>query len=108
VGSLTLQRLELCAGAPEHRSRSYERDDMERGSDKHGSKLDDELDAEVEPLERSRRESHVEEEREKEAPADADITGGHRVAGSGSSADDYTYTDHGETGGSSHPKPKDP
>ena len=80
---------------------------MERGSDRHSAKLDDELQHETEPLERSGRESHVEGEREKEAP-EGDIPGsGHRIAGTGSSADDYTYKDHGETGGASHPKPKD-
>ena len=77
---------------------------MERGSDKHGSKLDDELRSESEPLTSSGKESHVEAEREKEA----DLSGsGHRVSGTGSSADEYNLTDHGEEGGASHPKPKD-
>jgi hypothetical protein len=80
---------------------------MERGSDKHGPKLDDELESETEPLERAGRESHVEEAREKETPGDSDIGDGHRVAGSGSSADAYTYEDQGERGGASHPKPRE-
>jgi hypothetical protein len=81
--------------------------DLERGSDKHSPKLDEELERETEPLERSGRESHVEGEREKEAP-EGDIEGsGHRIAGTGSSADDYSYKDRGEEGGASHPKPKD-
>ena len=33
---------------------------------------------------------------------------GHRIAGTGSSADTYPLKDQGETGGASHPKPKDP
>ena len=81
---------------------------VERGSDRHGSRIDEELSEAAEPLERSGRESHVEPEREQES-ADDDVPGsGHRVRGSGSSADDYSYTDRGEEGGSSHPKPKDP
>ena len=80
---------------------------MERGSDKHGGKLDDKLQGESEELRRSGRESHVEGEREKEAP-EGDASGsGHRVAGTGSSADKYSLADHGEEGGASHPKPKD-
>jgi hypothetical protein len=80
---------------------------MERGSDKHGSRLDEQLEDEAQPLERATKESHVEEEREKEAPG-ADAEGsGHRIAGSGSSADEYTLTDHGDKGGASHPKPKE-
>lgn len=39
---------------------------MERGSDKHGPMVDDEMDREEEPLERSGAESHVESERLKE------------------------------------------
>jgi hypothetical protein len=74
---------------------------MERGSDKHGPRLDDEMKSEDEPLTRSGRESTVEEDREKESPS------GHRISGSGSSADEYSYKDHGEQGGSGHPKPKD-
>ncbi|CAN5590201.1 hypothetical protein BH24ACT26_BH24ACT26_15360 [soil metagenome] len=81
---------------------------MERGSDKHSPKLDDQMQQEAEPLERSGKESHVEGEREKEAP-EGDIAGsGHRISGSGSSAEDYTLTDQGESGGASHPKPKQP
>jgi hypothetical protein len=74
---------------------------MSERSNKHGPMLDDELAHEEEPLERSGRESHSEEVREQESDT------GHRVAGSGSSAHDYTYKDHGEEGGASHPKPKD-
>ena len=95
---------------------------LERGSNKDGPRLDDELKSESEPLERSMKEAHVEEFMEKEAPpvgeADAELVedrpaeeepgSGHRIAGTGSSADAYSYTDHGETGGASHPKPKDP
>jgi hypothetical protein len=80
---------------------------MERGSDKHGSRLEEELQAEAEPLTRSGKESHVEEEREKEAPGGDEEGSGHRIAGSGSSAEEYSWTDHGEQGGASHPKPKD-
>jgi hypothetical protein len=80
---------------------------MERGSDKHGSKLDDELQSESEPLTRSGKEPHVEAEREKEAPEGDQSGSGHRVSGTGSSADKYNLTDHGEEGGASHPKPKD-
>ncbi len=82
---------------------------MERGSDKHGSRIDDELKREAEPLERSTRESHVEPERERESPdEDEGIEGsGHRVAGTGSSAEEYSWKDHGEEGGASHPKPRE-
>ena len=80
---------------------------MERGSDKHGGKLDDKLQSEGEELMSSSRESHVEGEREEEAPEDYASGSGHRVAGTGSSADEYSLADHGEEGGASHPKPKD-
>jgi hypothetical protein len=74
---------------------------MERGSDRHGPMVDDELKGETEAIERSGKEPRVEEEREKENPS------GHRISGSGSSADEYTYKDHGEEGGRGHPKPDD-
>ncbi|MFN2489432.1 MAG: hypothetical protein ABR529_06800 [Actinomycetota bacterium] len=80
---------------------------MERGSDKHGSRVSEQLEEESEPLERSLKESHVESEREKES-GEADMPGsGHRISGTGSSADEYPLKDHGEEGGASHPKPKD-
>jgi hypothetical protein len=75
---------------------------MERGSSKKGSFTDEEMKGEVEDLERSTKESHVEEEREKETD-----TQGPRIQGSGSSAPEHTYEDWGEVGGQSHPKPKD-
>ncbi|MGH2735542.1 MAG: hypothetical protein ACRDKZ_08180 [Actinomycetota bacterium] len=80
---------------------------QERRSNKQGPKADDAQHGEEEALERSGRESHVEEEREKEGEGEGAAASGHRVSGSGSSADDYSYTDHGEEGGASHPKPKD-
>jgi hypothetical protein len=72
---------------------------MERGSNKKGPFTDEEMKNEVEDLQRSAAEGHVEEEREKEAQAP-------RVQGSGSSAPEHTYEDWGEVGGESHPKPK--
>jgi hypothetical protein len=72
---------------------------MERGSSKHGSRLDDELSEEAEPLDRSAKESHVEEHLEKEYP------GGHRVRGSGTSTEEHPYKDHGDEGGREHPRP---
>ena len=80
---------------------------MERGSDKHGSRFDDQLQDESEVLERSLHESHVEPERELEGGDDEIPASGHRVAGTGSSADEYPWKDHGEVGGASHPKPKE-
>ena len=85
---------------------------MERGSNKHGAKLDDQIQGETEALERSGREAHAEEFLEKEdasaAPGEAEgAPSGHRISGSGSSADEYTYKDWGEVGGASHPKPKE-
>jgi hypothetical protein len=74
---------------------------MERGSDRHGPMLDDEMKEETHDIETAGKESTVEEEREKEMPH------GHRISGSGSSADEYTYKDHGEEGGRGHPKPED-
>ena len=73
-------------------------------SNRTGPRLDEERKKETESLERSGKESHVEEFREQEG---GDVGSGHRTSGSGSSADSYTYTDRGEEGGASHPKPKD-
>ena len=81
---------------------------MERGGSK-SPKVDDMLKKEEEALTRSNKEPHVDELREQETGAEDEPGGeGHRIAGTGSSADDYSYTDRGEEGGSSHPKPKDP
>jgi hypothetical protein len=66
---------------------------MERGSSKHGPPLDDELKDEARAVERAAKESRVEDAREKEEAE------GHRVTGSGSSADIYPHQDLGETGG---------
>ncbi len=74
---------------------------MERGSNKKGAFADEEMKDEVEDIERSTKESHVEGEREQETD-----TPGPRVRGSGSSAPAHTYEDWGEVGGESHPKPK--
>ncbi len=73
-------------------------------SNQSGRRLDEERKKETEPLERSGKESHVEEFREQEG---GDMPSGHRISGTGSSADTYSYTDRGEEGGASHPKPKD-
>ncbi len=89
---------------------------MQRGSNRSGPKLDEERKKEDHSLETAAKESHVEPERETErvedpvADEDAeDFSGtGHRIAGTGSSADTYSYTDRGEEGGASHPVPKDP
>jgi hypothetical protein len=75
----------------------------ERGSDKHGPRLDDEMEQEAEPLQRAGKEPHTEEERERES--EEEPSPGPRLAGSGSSADDFPYRDRGEEGGASHPKP---
>ena len=81
---------------------------MERGGDK-SPKIDDQVKKDEETLVRSLKEGHVEEFREQQGPGEDEPGGsGHRVAGTGSSADSYSYTDRGEEGGSSHPKPKDP
>lgn len=87
---------------------------MPRGSDKKNPKVDEEMKRQVEGLERSGKEPHSEPYRQDEAPSDASSPdeveagpAGHRLAGTGSSADRYSYTDHGETGGASHPKPGD-
>jgi hypothetical protein len=69
---------------------------MERGSDKHGPKLDEELKEESHSLETSSKESRVEGHKEKED------TGEESLGGSGSSAEARD-----EEGGSSHPRPKD-
>lgn len=45
---------------------------MERGSDKHGARADDELQREDEPMIRSGRPAHAEEWRQPEPPADDD------------------------------------
>jgi hypothetical protein len=81
---------------------------MDRGSDKHGSRVDEQLEDETEPLERSLHESHVEPEREQESGDDEMPSSGHRIAGTGSSGDEYPWKDHGESGGASHPKPPKP
>jgi hypothetical protein len=85
---------------------------MERGSSKHGSDMDERLEATTEPIERSLKEGHVDEERAEEDRTEEDLEepepgSGHRIAGTGSSADTYPLTDRGEEGGSSHPKPKE-
>jgi hypothetical protein len=56
---------------------------------------------ETEPIERSSKEGHLDDEREQQGAS------GHRITGSGSSADSYNYQNRGEEGGSSHPKPKE-
>ncbi|CAN5744415.1 hypothetical protein BH18ACT15_BH18ACT15_04810 [soil metagenome] len=89
---------------------------MERGSNTSGPRLDEARKKEDHALETSAKESHVEPERETERVEDPvldedaeDFSGyGHRIAGTGSSADEYSLTDHGEEGGASHPVPKDP
>ena len=86
---------------------------MERGSNKVNPELDDQMKHEVEPLIRSNKEGHVEPQLEKEAVdepvADTEEPppSGHRIAGSGTSADEYNWKNHGEVGGESHPRPKD-
>jgi hypothetical protein len=85
---------------------------MERGSSKHGSDMDERLESTTEPIERSLKEGHVDDDRAEEDRTEEDFqepeTGsGHRIAGTGSSADTYSLTDRGEEGGASHPKPKD-
>jgi hypothetical protein len=85
---------------------------MERGSNKHGPKVDEQIARETEALERSGKEARAQESRESEdasaAPGEGEGTpSGHRISGSGSSADEYTFKDWGEVGGASHPKPKE-
>ncbi len=62
---------------------------MERGSDKHGSRVDDQMGEEAEPLERSLGESHVEGNRLQESSDEEEAGTGHRIRGTGSSADEY-------------------
>lgn len=76
---------------------------MERGSNKVGSKLNQEMEHETAPLENANQEGHVEEHLEKER--DGSAGDGHRIAGTGANADEYPWKDHGEVGGESHPKP---
>jgi hypothetical protein len=68
---------------------------MERGSDKHGPQLDEELKEESHSIETSGKESRVEGHKEKEDTE-------RPLEGSGTSAGP-----RGDEGGSSHPKPKD-
>lgn len=72
---------------------------MERGNTKHGPTLEGEMKKETESTDRAQKTAHTQEGREK------DDGSGHRIAGSGSSADTYNWRDHGEVGGRSHPKP---
>ena len=89
---------------------------MQRGSNTTGPKLNEERKKEDQSLTTAAKESHVEPERESERVEDAaldeeaeDFSGtGHRIAGTGSSADTYSYTDRGEEGGAGHPVPQDP
>jgi hypothetical protein len=78
---------------------------MDRGSNKVGSKLNQEMEQETAPLERSGKEGHSEEHLEKER--DDSLGTGHRIEGTGANADEYPLKDHGEVGGESHPKPKE-
>ncbi|HVL64103.1 MAG TPA: hypothetical protein VM573_02910 [Actinomycetota bacterium] len=88
---------------------------VERGSSKHGSRIDDEMADESEPLQRAEKENRADEAREHERAGreDADDAGEPRgtapdphLAGSQSSADVYPHQEM-EEGGASHPKPKD-
>ena len=89
---------------------------MDRGSGKKSPKLDDEMKKESETLERATKEGHAEAFRQQEMPAEGeageqgdDLDGpptGHRIAGTGSSAETYPYRDRGEVGRASHPKPR--
>jgi hypothetical protein len=81
------------------------RNAMERGSNKVGSKLNQEMERESATLETSNQEGHVEEHLEKER--DSSAGDGHRIQGTGANADEYPWKDHGEVGGESHPKPKE-
>ncbi|HVM36416.1 MAG TPA: hypothetical protein VM784_13885 [Actinomycetota bacterium] len=87
---------------------------MERGSGKHGSRIDDALSSESEPIERSGKETRAQEGRETErvGTEDAGQTEPERgtapdphLAGSQSSADVYPHQELQE-GGESHPKPR--
>jgi len=75
---------------------------VERGSNKKGPLADEQMSSEEEALQRSTKEGHIEEEREKEIDSPEE-----GLEGSGSSAPEHTYEDWGEIGGKSHPKPKD-
>lgn len=77
---------------------------MDRGSNKVGSKLNQEMEQETASLNTADREGHVEEHLEKER--DGSTGDGHRIRGTGANADEYPWKDHGEVGGDSHPKPK--
>lgn len=88
---------------------------MERGSSKHGPRIDDDLSDESQPIERSAKETRADEAREDERVGreDAERPGTARgtdrdthLAGSQSSADVYPHQEHDE-GGASHPKPQD-
>jgi hypothetical protein len=80
---------------------------MERGSAKHGPQMDDQIDSESESIQRAKnQESRSEEDRLKEEDPE-EPGSGHRIAGSGSSAEGHSWSDHGEEGGASHPKPKE-
>ncbi len=89
---------------------------MERGSSKHGPGMDDHLERDAEALERSGKDGRVEEafESEAAAPEELDEPGsgeahrgvGERIAGSGSSAERFPLRDHGEQGGTGHPRPR--
>jgi hypothetical protein len=85
---------------------------VERGSTEHGPRADDRLDEETGDGLKSNKEAHREDGREREGAGPEPEVGhgagsGHRIAGSGSSADEYSYKNHGEEGGASHPKPRD-
>lgn len=82
---------------------------MERGSDKQGRRMDEKMKEESQAVETAMKESHSEEHLEKEQTNPEEETGSApRVAGTGSSADSFSYKDRGEEGGASHPMPKDP
>jgi hypothetical protein len=78
---------------------------MDRGSNKVGSKLNQEMEDESATLESANQERHVEEHLEKER--DGSAGDGHLIQGTGANADEYPWKDHGEVGGESHPKPKE-
>lgn len=78
---------------------------MERGSDKHGPMIDDELQDESEALERSGKDPHVEEHLARDGIEEE--SAGDHLSGTHSSSSKHPHRDEGEAGGSSHPKPKD-
>lgn len=78
---------------------------MERGSDKHGPMVDDELQSETEALERSGKDPHVEEHLARDGVEEDEP--GDPLAATHSSAPTHHNRHEGEAGGSSHPKPKD-